>query len=174
MSQELTIGFNPIPAAERAAHYTGLLRTRLIWMGVAFVLCVGIWLWQRNQLGSANSIALFGAGLAYSLIWLILAIVGLVNARRILSHIGQGVAVRIGRIGIDILGTIVPWSAVAEVTTRRGGAFGAGPTLAVRTSNGDLRSVPFLYLDARPGTIDAAIRAYSLGTRWLDTTHLGN
>jgi hypothetical protein len=175
MSQELTVGFNPMPAAERVAHYSGLVRTRLIWLGIAVLLCLAMWIWQRNNLDPLASLALFGAGLGYSVVWLILAIVGLATARRILSRVGQGVALRIGRAGIDLLGAQVPWSDVAEVTTTRGRAvLGAGPALTVRATTGTAHSVPFLYLDTRPGTIDSAVRAYSLGTRWLDTTRLGN
>ena len=33
MAQELVVGYNPLPAAERVAHYQGLVRSRLIWLG---------------------------------------------------------------------------------------------------------------------------------------------
>ncbi|MDR1449767.1 MAG: hypothetical protein LBI84_06150 [Propionibacteriaceae bacterium] len=174
MPHELTVGFNPMAAAERVAHYTGLVRTRLGWLGLSAVICFVIWLWQGRSLDFAATGALWGAGLAYSLIWLLLAVVGRTAANRVLRRIGQGVAVRIGRDGIGIAGVFLPWPAIAEVTTRRASAFGAGPALAVRAATGAVCRVPFLYLDVKPGTIDAAVRAYSLGAWRLDTARLGN
>ncbi|MDR0417797.1 MAG: hypothetical protein LBH76_10935 [Propionibacteriaceae bacterium] len=174
MPQELTVGFNPMAAAERVAHYNGLVRTRLIWLGVAVVICLAIWLWQRSALSGPATMALWGVGIALSVVWVVLAVVGRAVANRVLARVGQGVAVRIGRAGIAIAGAAVSWPEVAAVTTSRSGVLGTGPALAVQTASGGCHRVPFLYLDAKPGAIDAAVRAYSLGSHNLDTSRLGN
>ncbi|MDR1386172.1 MAG: hypothetical protein LBJ44_01005 [Propionibacteriaceae bacterium] len=171
MSEELTVGFNPMPAAERVAYYSGLVRSRLIWLVVAVGLCAAIWVWQRLDL--ARGMQLLLIGLAYSAIWLAASLVGLANSRRLLKSIGQGTAVRVGPWGIDLAGAVLAWPDVALVSTTRG-RFGSGPRLDVRTVQGQVRRLPFMYLDTMPGTIDAAVRAYSRGTKWLDTSRLGN
>ncbi|MDR1213575.1 MAG: hypothetical protein LBK54_05745 [Propionibacteriaceae bacterium] len=171
MSEELTVGFNPMPAAERVAYYSGLVRSRLIWLIVAVAICGVIWAWQ--QLDLARGLQLLMIGLAYSAIWLVAALAGLINSRRLLKSIGQGIAVRVGHWGIDLLGGVLPWADVTKVSTTRG-RFGSGPRLDVHSASGEVRRLPFMYLDTMPGTIDAAVRAYSRGTRWLDTSRLGN
>jgi len=54
MAQELVVGYNPLPAAERVAHYQGLVRSRLIWLGIGVVLLLGMWFWLRDQLDTAR------------------------------------------------------------------------------------------------------------------------
>lgn len=171
MQEELVVGFNPVPAAERVAHFHGLVRSRLIWFGVAILICVAVYLWQRKDLDPLSVAALFGVGLGFSLVWLVIAIVGLLIARRALDGVDQGEAVRVDRSGITVRGTHAPWSDIESVGTVRGG-IGVGPCLAVRSRSGT-QSVPLSYLDIMPGSLDSAIRAYSAGQRWLDTSGLG-
>jgi hypothetical protein len=173
MTEELTVGFNPLPAAERVAYYNGQVRSRLLWLGMAIVICLALWLWQAGQLNLGQSLALFGAGIGYSLIWLLIAVIGLITARTVLNRIGQGLAMNIGRWGIGVLDSSASWSQITEITTTRGG-IGTGPALVVKTTQGDLKRIPLMHLDAMPGTIDAAVRAYSGGSRWLDTSRLAN
>ncbi|MDR1808130.1 MAG: hypothetical protein LBR33_09505 [Propionibacteriaceae bacterium] len=170
-ADEVRIHYNPMPAAERVAHYTGLVRTRLLWLGVAAAICLGFWFISRAQLDRATTIALFAAGVGYSVVWLVMAVVGLVRSRRILRSIGQGIAVRIGRWGIDIHGAAVPWTAVTAVRARRHRFSGYGPDLAVETTAGT-KSLPWLFLDTLPGTVDAAVQAYTAGARRLDISRL--
>jgi hypothetical protein len=175
MAQELVVGYNPLPAAERVAHYQGLVRSRLIWLGIGLVLLVGIWFWQRNQLDTTQTIFLFVIGLAFSGIWLVIAIVLSVFARRALAKVNaaQGYAIRVDPHGIEVAGKVVTWPEVARIATVRG-PLGGQPQLLLTDIAGASASVPITYLDTMPGTLDSAIRAYSRGSQWIDTSKLGN
>ncbi len=175
MAQELVVGYNPLPAAERVAHYQGLVRSRLIWLGIGIVLLVLVWVWQREQLDVLQAILLFVIGLAFSGVWVVIAIVLYVLARRSMDRVNaaQGYAVRVDPQGIEVAGKVVPWSQVAHIATLRG-ALGGQPQLVLTDTSGATSSVPISYLDTMPGTLDSAIRAYSRGSQWIDTSKLGN
>ncbi|MDR1512810.1 MAG: hypothetical protein LBS56_04900 [Propionibacteriaceae bacterium] len=171
-ADEVVVQYNPVPAAERVAHYSGLVRTRIIWLGVGALICLGIWALQREQLDRGSTLALFGVGVGYSFVWLAMGLVGFVRARRVLHSIGQGVALRIARWGIDIHGATVPWGAVRAVRAHRRPLSAFGPDLIVEAATGERRSLPWLYLDTLPGTVDAAVQAYTGGARSLDVSKL--
>lgn len=175
MAQELVVGYNPMPAAERVAHYQGLVRSRLIWLGIGVVLLVLVWLWQRDQLDVGQTALLFVIGLAFSGVWLVIAIALYFGARRSLDTVNaaQGYAVRVDPQGIEVAGKAVVWPQVARIATVRG-SLGGQPQLVLTDASGASASVPISYLDAMPGTLDSAIRAYSRGSQWIDTSKLGN
>jgi len=169
---EVWIHYNPMPAAERVAHYSGLVRSRTAWLAIAVALCLVFWVFQGSALGPTATLALFGAGLGYSLIWLAMALIGLGRARRVLRSIGQGIALRLSHWGIDIHGATLPWSSVTAVVARRHRLSAYGPDLAVETADGRRRTLPWLFLDTLPGSVDAAVRAYTAGARRLDVSRL--
>ncbi len=175
MAQELVVGYNPLPAAERVAHYQGLVRSRLIWLGIGVVLLLGLWFWLRDQLDVVQTIWLYVIGLAFSGIWLVMAVVLYVGARRALDRINaaKGYAVRVDPQGIEVAGKRVAWPDVAGIATVRG-PLRASARLTLRDSTGASVSVPITFLDTLPGTLDSAIRAYSRGSQWIDTSKLGN
>ncbi len=173
MADELVIGYNPMPATQRVAHYRALIRSRLIWFGLAIVICIGVYVWQRASLDAVSTVALFVMGLGFSAVWVVIAVVGYLAAKRSLDSIGDGVAVTVDRQGIDIAGARTEWANVTKVGTSRG-RLGVGPDLVVTNATGATRTVPLSYLDTMPGTLDSAIRAYSAGRQWLDTSGLDN
>lgn len=175
MAQELVVGYNPMPAAERVAHYQGLVRSRLVWLGIGVALLVVIWLWQRQQLDVAQTVLLFVVGLAFSGVWLVVAVVLYLAARRALDKVNAVTtyAVKVDMHGIEVGGTAVAWPDVAGVATVRG-RLGGAPRLTLTAVDGGTASVPITYLDTMPGTLDSAIRAYSRGRVWIDTSKLGN
>ena len=175
MAQELVVGYNPLPAAERVAHYQGLVRSRLIWLGIGVVLLLGLWFWLRDQLDTAQTVWMFVIGLAFSGIWLVLAIVLYFGAKRGLDKINEtrGYAIRVDPQGIEVAGKTVAWPDVAAIATVRRG-LGGQPRLTLRDTGGATTSVPITFLDTLPGTLDSAIRAYSRGSQWIDTSKLGN
>lgn len=173
MSDELVIGYNPMPATQRVAHFRAMIRSRLIWFALAIVICVGIFLWQRDNLDPLSTVALFVMGLGFSAVWVVIAVVGYLAAKRSLDSIGTGTAVVVDRQGIEVSGARTPWTDVAKVGTSRG-RLGVGPDLVVTDTAGTGRNVPLSYLDTLPGTLDSAIRAYSAGRQWLDTSGLDN
>ncbi len=173
--EEFVVGYNPLPAAERVAHYRQAVRSRLVWLGVGLVVVVAIYLWQRDILDLMTTVLLFVAGLGFSVMWVLLSAIQWMVARRQLSRVNtvQGVALRIREEGIDIGDQQLTWADVARVHTAKG-PLGIGLLLAVTDTQGQTTSVPLTYLDSMPGTLDSAIRAYSGGRRWLDTSGLGN
>jgi len=175
MAQELVVGYNPLPAAERVAHYQGLVRSRLIWLGIGVVLLLGMWFWLRDQLDTAQTIWLFVLGLGFSGVWLVIAIIMYLAARRALDRINatQGYAIKVDPQGIEVAGKTVAWPDVAGIATVRRG-LGGQPRLTLRDTAGVTASVPITFLDTLPGTLDSAIRAYSRGSQWIDTSKLGN
>jgi hypothetical protein len=175
MAQELVVGYNPLPAAERVAHYQGLVRSRLIWLGIGVGLLLLLWLWLRDQLDTAQTVWMFVLGLAFSGIWLVIAIVLYFGAKRGLDRINaaQGYAIRVDPQGIEVAGKTVAWPEVAAIATVRRGLRGQ-PQLTLRDTAGVTSSVPITFLDTLPGTLDSAIRAYSRGSQWIDTSKLGN
>jgi len=172
VGDETRVHYNPMPAAERVGHYSGLVRSRLVWLGLAALLCLAFWLLQGRALGTAASLALFGAGLGYSIVWLVMALVGLGRARRVLRVMGRGVALRLSPWGVDVHGATLPWSQVTAVTARHHRLSAYGPDLAIETADGRRLKLPWLFLDTLPGSVDAAVRAYTAGTRHLDVSRL--
>lgn len=170
---ELVVNFNPIPAAERVANYHGMMRSRAIWFGVALVLCLVLYVWQRDSLSVVSTVLLFVVGLGGSLVWLGFAVVMWQLCRRSLRALGEGVAVRIGRQGIEVTDRFVAWDQIERVSTQRG-PICVGPRLTVVERGRSAYLVPLTYLDALPGTLDSALRAYSGGRVSLDVTHLDN
>ena len=173
MLTELLIGYTPARAAQRVAAARRMIRQRIIWLGIAVVMCVVIVAWQWTVMSTGQKVTVFVAGIGYSLIWLAIAFVGWAKARTVLDGIGQGVAVSIGQRGIFIVGTPVEWADVAKVAAGRPGRFRA-EALSVTTATGGTLSVPLESLDTMPGTIDSAVRAFSGGVHSLDLGSLGN
>jgi len=170
---ELIIGYNPMPAAQRVALLARGIRGRLAWVGIALVVCIWIYLWQRNSLTPTMVAWLFGAGLGYSLIWLIMSIIQWGRAKSALSSIAPGVAARIDRQGIWLQGVFLPWPAIAQIVARSR-RFSMAPRLQIIGLDGQRYRLDLGELDIMPGTIDASIRTFSGGTHSIDTSKLGN
>jgi len=171
--EQLIIGFNPMSATNKVAYSSSQIRGRLTWLVVSVVWCVVIWLWQRQSLSTSQTAILFGVGIAYSLIWLGIAVVSWMRAKRALAAISPGVAVTVDRQGMWVQGTGLAWAQIAGVAAVPG-RFGGSPLLRVSPVAGPRQTISLANLDVMPGTIDAAIRAYSAGTQWIDTAKLGN
>lgn len=173
MPEQLIVGFNPMPAANRVAYFSSQIRSRLMWLVIAVLICVGIWIWQRNNLSAGDTGLLFGIGIAYSLIWLGIAFVSWMRAKSALRAISPGVAAAVDRTGIWLQGAGMAWQDIAHILLTPG-RFGGSPSLVVKGVDGHTSKVSLADLDVMPGTIDAAIRAYSGGTWAIDPTKLGN
>ncbi|MDR2930215.1 MAG: hypothetical protein LBV06_04855 [Propionibacteriaceae bacterium] len=173
MPEQLVVGFNPMSAANKVAYFVRQIRSRLVWLIIAAVICVWIWLWQRQTMSAQNVGFLFGVGMAYSLVWLVIAVVNWRRAKKTLASITPDVAMAVSRWGLWIQGASVPWSDVSRVAIAPG-RFGGSPTLTVARVSGPVSSISLAVLDMMPGSIDAAIRAYSGGQQWIDTSKLGN
>jgi len=173
MPEQLIIGFNPMAAANKVAYLGSQIRSRLIWLGVSIVLCIVIWRWQAEVVSGEVIGWLFGIGIAYSLIYLLIGIFNWQRAKSALAAISPGVAATVDRQGIWMQGTGMAWPQIAKVAITPG-RFGGSPNLVVRRVDGPAVDISLALLDALPGTIDTAVRAYSGGAQSLDTSKLGN
>ncbi len=86
---------------------------------------------------------------------------------------GQGLALRIGRPGVEIAGAYVPWSELGSLAVTKG-KLGHGPQLTVTRVDGYSLAVPLDQLDVFPATLDSTARAYSAGRFGVDLTALEN
>jgi hypothetical protein len=174
LAGEVHIRYNPVPAAERVAHYRALIRTRLFWLAIAVGCCAAFWLFYARSFGLSKGhiAALWASGCGFSVVWLAMALVGYLRSRRVLARMGQGLAVRIGRWGVDLHGVALGWQDIAQVAARRHRLAAAGPDLVVRTTRGETYKLPWLFLDTLPGTVDAAVQAYTSGVHRLDISKL--
>ena len=108
------------------------------------------------------------AGLMVTLIMLVVSITKVAEARILVARVPVGNALRVDALGVvydDVAGPQrVEWTEKPIVAGRQRGAL-PGPELVI----GQPRwSVPFMYLDVMPGTIDSAVRAATMNARTLD------
>ena len=160
-------------AANRVAYRGSQIRARVLWLVVAICAMVIITVWQRRNLQFQDMVLLFAIGSAYFALWLVAAIVNWYRAKSALASIAPGVAAAVDRRGIWLKGVGMPWPEIAQVWITPG-RFGGSPALAVKRLDNEVVRVSLADLDVMPGTIDAAIRAYSYGNHWIDTSKLGN
>lgn len=172
-AEELSVGFNPVPAAERVANYQAMIRSRLTWLGVAGVICVGIYFWQRAYLTPLATVLLFVVGLGGSLAWVGFALVMRWLCRRSLAQVGEGEALALTPEGIRMAGRLVAWAAIERVTTAPG-PICVGARLVVWERGGWTFRVPLSHIDTLPGTLDNALRVFSGGGVSLEVAHLDN
>ena len=109
---------------------------------------------------------LFGISLG----WLAVSIAGYVQAKQDLAGIGQGVAVRIGRAGVQVADAFAYWPQVGSLHIVKG-RLGRSPRLRLDHAGGSAE-VPLDQLDVLPATLDTTARAYSAGRHGVDLTAL--
>ena len=112
------------------------------------------------------------AGLSITVVTLLNGAVRVATASLLLSRMPQGPALR-----VDPLGMVVDddkngperliWPAIDLISGRPHAAL-PGPELVIGRSGRSVWSVPFMYLDVMPGTIDSAVRAHTQDCRELD------
>ena len=164
-----------MPAAQRVAVWARQIRSRLLMMGVSLVVCiwVAVWALRTSSLTPGQIGWVFAAGLGYSLIWLVFAIIRWGTAKSALHAVAPTVAARIDRQGIWLQGAFLAWGTISQIIaqSRR---FSMAPFLRIVVSGGQRYQLNLGDLDVMPGTIDASIRAFSQGRQWIDTSKLGN
>jgi hypothetical protein len=92
-------------------------------------------------------------------------------ARRELRQVGLGTALRIGRPGVEIRGTFVPWPEVQSLAAVKG-KMGRSADLELTRVNGEKFRVPLDQMQVRPATLDLTARAYSAGRHGVDLAAL--
>ena len=115
------------------------------------------------------------AGLMVTGIMLIVGVTKVAEARILLARIPFGNALRVDALGLvydDLRGPQrLEWAAGPVIAGRQRGAL-PGTELAIGRSGKPAWSVPFMYLDVMPGTIDSAVRAATMNARTLDLSPL--
>ncbi len=164
---ELVVDYDPGELAQKVARRRRLVRSRLLSLGITIVIMVVIYLWQREQLRGAGFFAVYGLVFGISIAFVIVTLIGYLRARRQLTSIGSGTAIRIGAPGIQIAGLAAPWSQVAVVDTVKGG-IGRGPALRLTLTDGRSAALPLDQVTVFPATVDTTARAFSGGRHGVD------
>lgn len=185
--------FTPMQLANQVAQMGSQLRRTVLRALFGGAIWTAIWWWQRANWGSPWWLLL---GWSVSLVMLAVTLVQMILARRALARIVTGEALRATADGLvlhqlDHSRRELPWQLVQAVRLE-GHDFAVGPKIKVtvarehaelvgaparrwwqrRTAPAVVWQMPLYYLDALPGTIDGALRAFSQGSHGLDVTGL--
>ena len=170
---ELAAPYDPVPTRQRIARLKRLVRSRLISLGIALVLLIVVGVWQHRNFDSPLIVITYVAVISLS-VAAVLVTFGLYRrSHRPLSTLGEGIALRIDRGGIELAGQGASWREVSELAVRRAG-WGFSPDLELTRRSGSPVRLPLDQIGALPATIDSVARAYSGGRHGVDLTALDN
>lgn len=170
--EELALPYDPTAALRRLRNRHRRFVSRIISLVITIGIMIAIYVWQPEQFVGASLWVVYGIVLAISLGFAVFSLIGWLQARRILAGLGQGIALRLGRPGVEIGGAYVPWTELGSLTVRKG-KLGHGPQFTVTRGDGQRLAVPLDQLDVYPATLDSTARAYSGGRFGVDLTALG-
>jgi len=169
--EELYLPFDPTLVAEKVQRRRRGVRSRLISLVITIVILAALYYWQRDQLAGSGFVALYAVVLGISIAWLLAYLIAYLLARRELRQVGMGTALRIGRPGVEIRGTFVPWSEVQALAAVKG-RIGRSADLQLTRVSGETYRVPLDQMQVRPATLDLTARAYSAGRHGVDLAAL--
>ena len=107
--------------AQKVVRRRRLMRSRLISFGITVIVLVIFYLWQRDQLGGAAFMVIYGLVLVVSFAWFAVFLIGYLRARQELASVGSGTAVRIGPPGVEVAGLGGSWTEVGSLSAVKGG-----------------------------------------------------
>lgn len=171
--EELALPYDAKGPRQRVAHRKRRFVSRVISLVITIAIMVGIYLWQRNQFAYSAPWVIYGIVLGISVGFGAFAFLAWRQAKKILAAMGQGLALRLGRPGVEIAGAYVPWAELGSLAVTTG-KLGHGPQLTVTRTDGYALSVPMDQLDVYPATLDSTARAYSGGRFGVDLAALQN
>jgi hypothetical protein len=171
--EELALVYDPSGPLQRVARRKKKLVSRAISLGITLAIMIGIYLWQRDQFGYSAPWVIYGIVLAISVAFGVVAFLAWRQARKILASMGQGIALRLGRPGVEIAGAYVSWADLGSLAVTKG-KLGHGPQFTVTRTDGHSLSVPLDQLEVYPATLDSTARAYSGGRFGVDLAALEN
>ena len=167
---ELVVPFDDRQLVERVRRRTRGLWGRVISLGITIAILAALYFFAGGREQGSGVLGVYAVILGISVAWLVGYLVAWLRARRALGRIGTGTAVRIGRPGIQVARTFVPWAEVAslaKVRRRR-----QGTVFEVSRVSGQPVSVPLEQFDVHPATLDSTSRAYSGGRHGVDLAAL--
>jgi hypothetical protein len=170
---ELVLPYDPAPAAGRVYRWRRMLRSRLISLGISVILLIFVFIWQRERLTAnlVGTVLVYGVVLIAGAAWVIFCWVGLRRSQRSAAAGGQGIALRVTRVGVEIAGRQIGWEQLATLTTAKG-SWPSGPVLRAVSKDNSYVEVPMEQLPVLPATLDSTVRAYSGGRHGLDLSAL--
>ncbi|HVK35694.1 MAG TPA: hypothetical protein VM428_08540 [Microlunatus sp.] len=171
--EELALVYDPSGPLLRVARRKRKLVSRVISLGITLAIMVGIYLWQRDQFSYSAPWVVYGIVLGISVAFGVFSFLAWRQAKKILAAMGQGIALRLGRPGVEIAGGYVPWSDLGSLAVTKG-KLGHGPQFTVTRTDGHSLSVPLDQLEVYPATLDSTARAYSGGRFGVDLAALEN
>ena len=171
--EELALVYDPSGPLLRVARRKRKLVSRVISLGITLAIMVGIYLWQRDQFSYSAPWVIYGIVLGISVAFGVFSFLAWRQAKKILAAMGQGIALRLGRPGVEIAGGYVPWSDLGSLAVTKG-KLGHGPQFTVTRTDGYSLSVPLDQLEVYPATLDSTARAYSGGRFGVDLAALEN
>jgi hypothetical protein len=167
--EELLVPYDPTAPAAKAKRRRRAVRSRIISLIITVAILVALYFWQRAAFGPGLWV-IYGVLFGISGVWLAVSIIGYVQAKRDLNRMGQGVAVRIGRAGVQVADAFAYWPQVTGLRMVRG-RVGRSPRLRLDHTGG-FAEVPLDQLPVLPATLDTTARAYSAGRHGVDLTAL--
>jgi len=171
--EELALVYDPSGPLLRVARRKRKFVSRVISLGITLAIMVGIYLWQRDQFSYSAPWVIYGIVLGISAAFGVFSFLAWRQAKKILTAMGQGIALRLGRPGVEIAGGYVPWSDLGSLAVTKG-KLGHGPQFTVTRTDGHSLSVPLDQLEVYPATLDSTARAYSGGRFGVDLAALEN
>jgi hypothetical protein len=177
MPEQLLVGYSPAVAAARlrAAQIQVPIRIGfLVFSGLFCLLFYYLFYRRQKDVFPMTFFWIyFGITVGISLLLVIISIVTLIIRAKAARNLPQGIAAAVDRQGMWMMGSGMGWNDVEAIRVKRG-YFGSSMTLRVARTHGEELSLKLENLDVMTGTIDAAVRAYSGGSHFVDTTRLGH
>jgi hypothetical protein len=171
--EELALVHDPTGPLQRVARRKRKLVSRVISLGITLAIMIALYFWQRDQFSNSATWVIYGIVLAVSVGFGVFSFLAWRQAKRIVATMGEGMALRLGRGGVEISGGYVSWSDLGSLAVTKG-KLGHGPQLTVTRTDGHSLSVPLDQLDVYPATLDSTARAYSGGRFGVDLAALEN
>jgi hypothetical protein len=169
--EELYLPFDPTLVVDKVQRRRRGVRSRLVSLVITIAILTALYFWQRDEMAGSGFVAIYAVVLGISVAWLLAYLVAYLLARRELRQVGMGTALRIGRPGVEIRGTFVPWPEVQSLAAVKG-KMGRSADLELTRVNGEKFRVPLDQMQVRPATLDLTARAYSAGRHGVDLAAL--
>lgn len=171
--EELAVPYDPTELETLVARRRAQVRSRIVSLVITLVILTVIYFWQAEQLRGVAAIAVaYSFAIALSLGWLAVVFIRYRRARADLAEVGDGLALRIGRPGVQVTDLYAGWPEVASLAMVKGGGLGRAPRLQLSLTDGRRASVGLNQISVFPATLDSTARAYSGGRHGVDLTAL--
>lgn len=167
--EELLVPYDASRPQQKVARRRRRMVGRIISLIITVVILVALYFWQREAFGPGLWVV-YGVLFGVSAVWLAVYVIGYVQARRELASVRDGVALRIGRAGVQLADTFAYWPQVTQLHIVKG-RLGRSPNLRLDHAGGT-DQVPLDQLDVLPATLDTTARAYSAGRHGVDLAAL--